>query len=327
MADWRIVHVTCDSSEREKEEVVKFWDGSYLEMTRSRLASRWDGERYGFSSAFASDVCIGTTSYTVSRRGQGILSQVHTEPSFRGRGVASATLRGALDAFRDLGARAVYLAAWSDWIRDMYKKVGFVLVGTMGERHAFKLTLDASGDDGNLFRPGQKTDIRTMGNGNQADITSLFNANHPVIVKHYDLGCYLGSHFEGEFYILQNQTVSGIVAEEKKEKKGFRALVLDGEETILGFGTVIPSSRRHEGHSGVLDLLIHENYSPDADELLDRLSEHCELDHLTAFAEVGENAKRKLLERAGWTTVALLERKLFIERRHYDLVMYRKRFN
>lgn len=324
MPDWRIVQVTHRSSEREKTEVAKFWDGNYLEMTRSRLAEPWDGESYGFSAAFLGEECIGTTSYTVSGRGQGIISQVHTEPLHRKKGIATATLEGALEAFRAHGARAVYLAAWSDWIRDMYRKAGFVRVGTMGERHAFKLTLSESGRDENLFRPGQRTFFRPMGKGDQADLTSLFNARHTVVVKHYDLGCFLGSYFEGEFYILQNQTVTGIVAEEKKEKKGFRAVVLDGEETVMGFGTVIPSSRRHEGHHGVLDLLVHPNYADREGELLARLTEGCELDHLTAYAETGEERKRHLLEQTGWSRIALLERHLFIEGRYYDLMMYRK---
>ncbi|MHB9030220.1 MAG: GNAT family N-acetyltransferase [Candidatus Latescibacterota bacterium] len=324
MKSWRIVPVDHNSVQKEKEEVSRFSEGNYLEMTRSRLEKPWDGERYGFVAAFDGDRCIGTTSYTISCRGQGILSQVHTDPDYRRQGVCNAAVDGTLAVFRTYGARAVYLAAWSDWIRNIYRKMGFELVGTMGERHAFKLTLNESGKDDNLFRSGQKSEIRPMGKGDQCDLTALFNTRHPLVVKHYDLGCFLGSHFEGEFYILQNQTIAGIAPEERKEKRGFRALVLDGEETILGFGTVIPSSRRHEGHTGILDFLVQQNYFNRVGELLERLEENCELDNLTVYVEKNEEEKRGLLEKAGYKSLTYLERQIDIFGESFDLVLYRK---
>jgi GNAT superfamily N-acetyltransferase len=324
MTLWRIIPVDYRSSQKEKEEVGKFWEGYYRETTRSRLEKPWNGERFGFTAAFAGDRCVGTTSYTISRRGQGILSQVHTEPEYRRQGICIATVAGALEVFRVYGARAVYLAAWSDWIRNIYRKNGFELVGTMGERHAFKLTLNESGKDENLFRSGQTVAFRTLGKGDQGDLSALFNTRFPFVIKHYDLGCFLGSHFEGEFFVLQNQTVVGLVSEERKEKEGFRALVLDGEETILGFGTVIPSSRRHEGHTGVLDFLVQRNYFDRAAELLERLEDKCRLDSLTVYVEKKEEAKITLLEDAGYQPLALLERQLAISGEYYDLVMYRK---
>ncbi len=324
MAPWKIVRVDYRSSREEKEEVSRFWEGSYLEMTRSRLEAPWDGEIYGISAAFMDDRCVGTTSYTVSRRGQGILSQVHTAEKYRGLGIGTETISGAIEAFRECGARAVYLAAWSDWIRDIYLRIGFERVGTMGERHAFKLTINESGRDENLFCPGQRTRLRAMGKGDQGDLSALFNANHPVVVKHYDLGCFLGSHFEGEFYILQNQTVAGIAPEERKEKEGFRTAVLDGDETILAFGTIIPSSRRHEGHTGILDFLVHPNYADRAAEILEYLEGNRELDHLAVYVEKSETDKRAILESAGYSPLALLERQLEIAGNRYDLIMYRK---
>ena len=326
MSSWKIIHVNNKSPENLKEQVKRFWEGDYIRMTQSRLEKPWGDEIYGFAAAFVDNLCVGTTSYTISPRGQGILSQVYTEENFRGRGIARATIQETIETFRRNGARAVYLAAWAEWIRDIYLKRGFECVGTMGERGAFKLTLDDSGKDENLFRTGQHAQFRSMAIWDQADLTSLFNAKHPCVIKHYDLGCFLGSHFEGEFYILQNQTVSGIVPEEKKEKKGFRAVVLDGEETILGLGTVIPSSRRHERHTGILDFLIHQNYTNHMSEMLEKLEADCELEHLTVYIEKGEEEKRRVLEQAGYKKLSLLERQLKIGTESFDLVMYRKTF-
>jgi len=326
MDSWRLVHVTHTSSDEEKEQVLRFWEGHYTWMTKSRLEKPWGNETYGFAAAFIDNLCVGTTSYTISARGQGILSQVHTDENFRGRGIGNAMIDEAIGIMRKNGTRAVYLAAWAEWIRDIYRKRGFKCVGTMGKRGAFKLTLNDSGKDENLFRSGQRTRFRPMAIDDQADITSLFCAQYPHVVKHYDLGCFLGSYFEGEFYILRNQTVEGVVPEEKKEKKGYRAVVLDGEETIMGLGTVIPSSRRYEGHTGIIDFLVRENYKDRTGEMLEQLEENCELDHLTMYIENNEKDKRRILEQAGYQKLAVLKNQLKIGSDPFDLVMYRKYF-
>jgi len=326
MSSWRIVHVTYQSTDEEKEQVNRFWEGNYIQMTKSRLDKPWGDETYGFAAAFVDNLCVGTTSYTISARGMGILSQVHTDEDFRGRGIGGATIEEALETFRSKGAKAVYLAAWAQGIRDIYIRRGFVNVGNMGQRGAFKLTLNDSGKDENLFRKGQRTNFRPMETGDQADITSMVCAQYPYVVKLYDLGCFLGSYFEGEFYILQNQTVEGIVPEEKKEKEGFKAVVLDGEETILGLGTVIPSSRRHEGHTGVLDFLVHQNYAGHTGEMLEELEADCTLEHLTVYIEKNEEDKRALLEHAGYKKLTTLEKQLKIGEEAFDIEMYRKGF-
>ncbi len=324
MAEWQIKHVNYQSSEQEKREVSKYWTGSYIWMTESRLTAPWDNEDYGFAAAFAGDRCISTTSYTISERGLGILSQVHTDDEFRKQGIGAAVIDEAVATFERKGAKAAYLASWAQWIREIYMKRGFVNVGNMGQRGAFKKQITEAGADEVLFRNGQKADFRPMSAGDQADITSLYCAKHPCVVKNYELGCYLGSYFEGEFYILRNQVVEGIIPEERKEKKGFRAIVLDGEETILGLGTVIPSSRRHEGETGIIDFLVHQNYKDRMPEMLDRLTENSELAHLTAYIEVNENDKRELLKAAGFTKLATLEKQLDIAGEVFDLEMWRK---
>ncbi len=311
---WRLRHVTHTSSEKGQEEVLRFSQGDYVWATRSRLDAPWGDEVYGFVGAFSGDRCVGTTSYTISPRRQGILSQVFTDSDFRGQGVGTATVREAINAFQRYGARAVYLASAKEWVREMYRKVGFVFVGAMAQRHAFKLTLDPSGEDRVLFRSGQQTGIRPMQADDQADLSALFNTQHPCVVKHYGLGCFLGSHFEGEFYTLRRQT----------EMKGFRAFVLDGEETVLGLGTIMPSSRRHEGHRGILDLLVHSNYASLTGEALAALEADCGLEFLSVYVEDSEEEKRRIFEGAGYRKVARLERQIVVENVACNLTMYEK---
>lgn len=327
MSQWNLKHITYQSPQTEIDQVKDMWEGLYVWATNSRLEKPWADETYGFVGAFIGEQCVGTTSYTISSRGQGIISQVDTREEYRKRGIANSVVTETIETFRKNGARAVYLAAWDEWIRNIYRKFGFINVGNMGKRGAFKLTLNESGEDDNLFRSGQAAALRPLGNGDQADITSLFCAQHPCVVKSYELGCYLGSYFEGEYFILRNQVVEGIVPEERKPKKGYRCFVLDGEETILGLGTLIPSSRRHEGHIGILDILVHQNYNEHNQAMLDKLEEDCELDHVYVYIEKTENDKRELFQNAGYVKLTQLEKHLKIGDENFDLELYSKNFS
>ncbi len=325
MADIKIKHINYKSSESEKEQVINMQDGLYHWAIKSRLTKPWEKEIFGFAAAFDGDKVVGTTSYTITPRGQAILSDVYTDENYRGQGIAKAVLNETIETYKRYGVRAVYLAAWDEWIRNIYRKYGFVNVGNMGGRGAFKLTLNEKGEDSVLFRPGQKVKVRPMGMGDQADIASLFCADHgSLVVKNYELGCYLGSYFEGEFFVLQNQIVRGIVHEEDRPKKGYRSFVLDGEETILALGTVIPSSRRHEDHLGIIDLLIHPEYKEYSKEIIQRLEDGNELDHVFAYFEENEREKIELFESLGYKKSAELGKHLIIGDESFNLLLYRK---
>lgn len=292
------------------------WLNDYQWATRSRLKAPWGDETYGLVAVFRGSRCLGTTAYTLAARGQGILAQVFTDPECRGQGIGSATLKGAVAAFREHGARAVYLAAWEDWKRALYQRVGFRFVGAMGERHAYKLALDPAGEDEALFAAGQQTRIRELGPGDQGDVSALFNARHSCVVKSYEMGCFLGSHFEGEFYRLQRDG----------QRSGMRALVLDGRETVLGFATVVPVNRRHEEHRGTVDVLVHPRYEAGLGELLEALHGDTPLETLRVYVEDSESSRRRAFETAGYRPVGRLERALRIgSEAYYNLTLYEKR--
>lgn len=281
--------------------------------TQSRLTAPWGDEIYGLMGAFQGSRCLGTAAYTVSGRGQGILAQVFTDPAHRGQGIGRATLNGAVAAFGEHGARAVYLAAWEDWKRAMYQRSGFRFVGAMGARHAYKLTLNRTGDDEALFAPGQQTRMRRLDSGDQGDVSSLFNAQHAGLVKHYEMGCFLGSHFEGEFYALQ-----------RDRRPGVKALVLDGQETVLGFGTVIPSRRRREEHRGTIDGLVHRHYRGHLADLVAALEGDSPFQTLAAYVGDSDDMRREAFEAAGYRPVGRLEGGLLIVDQTYNLTMYEK---
>ncbi len=325
MSEIVIRNVTHKSPQSEIKQVCDIQEGLYYEAVSSRLKKPWDNEIFGYVAAFDGDKVVGTTSYTVTPRGQGILSDVTTNENYRGQGIAKRVLAETMETFKREGARAVYLAAWDEWIRNIYRKYGFVNVGNMGGRGSFKLTINESGEDKVLFRPDQKATLRPMGIGDQADIASLFCADHgSLVVKNYELGCYLGSYFEGEFYVLQNQVVKGVISEEDRPKKGYRSVVLDGEETILGFGTIIPSSRRHENHLGIVDIFIHENYKEHSKAMLEKLEENNELEIAYAYVEENEKDKIELFESAGYKKLTMLEKYLIIADESFNLLLFKK---
>ncbi len=326
MSDIVVRPVTYKSPQSEKEQVLKTHEDLYYWATESRFKGPWEKEIFGLNCAFDGNKLVATTSYTITPRGQAILSDVYTHPDYRGKGLAKKVLDATMETYKKYGARAVYLAAWEEWIRNIYRKYGFVNVGNMGERGSFKLTLSDSGKDEVLFRKGQKTTLRPMGLGDQADITSMFCAQHPgVVIKHYELGCYLGSYFEAEFYVLQNQVTEGVVPEERKPKKGYRSYVLDGEETILGLGTVIPSGRRHEGHFGFLDIVIHPHYLEHYQEMLNKLENNFELDQVYVYIEENEKFKIDFYEKNGYKKEAFLKNYLKIGDESFNIFIYEKK--
>ena len=310
-----IRHVTHRSSDADKAQALRFWDDDYALATRSRLASPWGKEIYGLAAVFEGDHCIGTTSYTISPHRLGILSQVHTGPNHRGQGVARGTLGAALEVFRQHRTQAVYLGSAKDWVQRIYEGLGFEFVGAMGARHAYKLTLDESGRDVCLFRPGQQVTTRAWAAHDQADLSALFNASHEGLVKHFQLSCFLGSHFEGEFYKLRRYA---------EERPGFQALVLEGEEALLGIATVIPSSRRHEQHRGVVDVFVHPNYADQMADLLAAVQEATELTSLSAYAGIHDHDRQSMLRAAGYRRAGKLTGHLCIGAQDYDLEIFER---
>ena len=310
---WELRHINHDSSDHEKREVLKFWTGDYVWATSSRLSVPWGDETYGFVAAFDGSRCVGTTSHTISPRGLGILSQVFTDPDYRGRGIATAMVDETVGIFRRHSTKAAYLASGKVWVRQLYRKFGFEFVGAMGRRHGFKLTLQPAGDDGALFRTGQAMALRSIKPDNQGDLCALFNAGHDCVVKHYALGCYMGSYFEGEFYTLRRM----------EETKGYGSTILDGEETVLGLATILPSNRRHENHKGILDWLVHPEYHDQTQALLDNILNRCELNVLDAYADTSEEARHELLEANQFKQIGRLKDHVRIQDDSFTLLHYR----
>ena len=101
--------------------------------------------------------------------------------------------------------------------------------------------------------------------------------------------------------------------------------MLDGEEGLLGLGTIMPSVRRHEVHRGILDFLVHPNYAHRAGEMLDALHTNCPLDSLSVYIEDTEEDKRRLFQGAGYGRIARIDGKLVIDDSAYNLALYERR--
>ena len=306
-------HVTYQSSAAEKAEALKFSSGDHLWASQSRLIKPWGQETYGLASVFDGDRCLGTTAYTIGPRGQGILSQVFTDPAYRRQGIGRITLEATIQAYRQEGALAVYLAAWKPFTREFYQSVGFQLVGRMGERYAYKLTLDPAGEEECLFALGQQAELRSLAADDQGDLSSLFNAS-PASIKSYELGCFTGSHFEGEFYTI-------------RQREDVETIVLDGVETILGFGTIFPQQRRHQTHCGVLDVVIHPSYSDHYAEMVEALQARTPLDQVIAYVIPEDTERCQVLERLGYRSIGRVTDGIRIGSEGMDLTMYEKNLN
>jgi len=310
-----IVTVNYRSDGHLKEEVKRFLGSAFSKSTEQRLAKPWGEETYGLVCAVDGERIIGTTSYTISRRGQGIVSQVFTAPERRRQGIGTRVLQEVVRSLRDHHARAAYLAVWVDWIERLYMKCGFRRAGCAGPRVAMKLTLDPSGEDENLFRPGQQCTFREMRKDDQCDLSSLFNAPHGATVKNYTLNNFLGAHFEPEFYEL---------LERLEKNRHVRTLVLDGEETVVGFGTLAPLEHYLQQHRAVIDFLIHPNYLAYARQFVSRLESATTCERMSVFSGPHEAARIEVLEGLGYQPVRTWRAFLKDGQASYDLVEYEK---
>ncbi|WP_434095373.1 GNAT family N-acetyltransferase [Streptomyces flaveolus] len=102
-----------------------------------------DAPRTG--TAFASDVVlvarlgdagVGYLVVTALSKGQSEIKRLWTDPEFRGRGVASALVSGALAHAAENGAGTVRLSVW-EWRTGaiaLYEQLGFIVTESWGER-------------------------------------------------------------------------------------------------------------------------------------------------------------------------------------------------
>ncbi len=310
-----IVTVTYQSEPLLIEAVKRFLTHEFPGPTASRLRAPWRDETYAIVAAMDGETCVGTTSYTISKRGQGCFSQVKTAPKRRGQGISKQVIQAVSEQLQNSHARAIYLAVWVDWIERLYQGFGFNRVGTAGLRVAMKLTLNPGGEDTRLFRAGQQTRFRDLDQDDQGDLSSLFNGCKDHVVKNAALDNFLGAHFEPEFYTLLDR---------KDQNERLKTLVLDGEETILGFGSVTPETHYLQTHRAIVDVLVHPNYGSMAGEILSRLESMTDCERLSAYAGPDESHRIQLLTSMGYRQVREWPAYLNVNARDIPLIEYEK---
>jgi GNAT superfamily N-acetyltransferase len=310
-----IVTVTSQSEPRLIDAVKRFLTDEFPGPTASRLETPWGDETYAIVAAMDGETCVGTTSYTISKRGQGCFSQVKTAPEKRGQGISKQVIQVVIDQLNHSHARAIYLAVWVDWIERLYRGFGFERIGTAGPRVAMKLTLNPGGEDNVLFRAGQQTRFRDLKQDDQGDLSSLFNGCRDHVVKNAALDNFLGAHFEPEFYTLLQR---------REQNERLKTLVLDGEETILGFGSVTPRPHYLQSHRAMVDVLVHPNYASMAGEVLSRLESMTDCERLNAYAGPDESHRIHLLTSMGYKPVREWPACLNVNARDISLLEYEK---
>ncbi len=115
-----------------------FSDAEKTESQRQEQADRYsnDADRIGYSLAHVGDELVGGMllfERAVPFNGRtvrlGGIGGVATDPAWRGRGIAEATVRAAMAELRRRGAGVAYLCAVPDLGRRLYAKAGFAALG------------------------------------------------------------------------------------------------------------------------------------------------------------------------------------------------------
>ncbi|SEG89628.1 putative acetyltransferase [Actinacidiphila yanglinensis] len=86
--------------------------------------------------ALSGDAAVGCLVVSARAGGQAEIKRLWTDPAFRGRGVASRLLEGALAHAAESGARVVRLSVWN-WRTGaiaLYERLGFAVTASWEER-------------------------------------------------------------------------------------------------------------------------------------------------------------------------------------------------
>ncbi len=122
----------------DRLETIAFSSPEWTEAQWQEQADRYDGDgdRVGYALAHVGADLVGSMRLferAVPFNGRtvrlGGIGGVATDPAWRGRGIAEATVRAAMAELRRRGAGVAYLCAVPDLGRRLYAKAGFAALG------------------------------------------------------------------------------------------------------------------------------------------------------------------------------------------------------
>jgi len=135
------IHDELDPAQRaafDNVEATAFGEAEWTEEQEREVTDRYSSaaDANGYVLAHVGDELVGTIRLfmrAVPFNGRtvrlGGIGGVATHPAWRGRGIAEATVRAAMDELRRRSAEVAYLCSMPELGQRLYAKVGFVPLG------------------------------------------------------------------------------------------------------------------------------------------------------------------------------------------------------
>lgn len=247
--------------------------------------------------------------------------RVITRENERRKGIAAVLCKLAVEHFRRLGGRAMYLGTGrTNPARFIYETLGFEhynYIEDEGTIMRLVLSGDAAGFEAEYYQCGAEVCIRPLHAGDLARVEMLYNL--PLwACKDSSLGIMCTTPFEGEFY--------DILAHIEQPGEAGLALVTDDRKRLMGmaYTSAAPghqSGRRHMRH---IEFLVHPNYTRHGSELVKQAEERAQADNFIAHVAASDADKLTIIEQAGYRQVGRLARAIKSDHAETDMLIFQK---
>jgi len=226
-----------------------------------------DSSRNYFFIAEIDDEIVSTCWYIVPAANPeiGALGEVYTVPEYRQLDLAKNLCRKAMEHFTRRGGKAMLLGSGNPIAIKLYKKLGFVEYPGNLMRYTVGL---AEAFDAKYFNAGQETIIREIQHGDIPGIANLIGAPNPWYSVCYTAGVFSFNHHP------EGRCVSLYTTLKRAIDMGGCGCVMEtaGTQRTVGIGTLLYQGSRIAPQSGVVDIFVHPNFRPRANELVEYLA-------------------------------------------------------
>ncbi len=320
--------VSCPSSDADQKRMREFLADAFESEDFSIEATvRGDYEKTSRNIFFTGEIggkMIGSSWYVVSKANpeMGGFGEVYTEPNWRGKGVAAAVCKVAIDYFLASGGKTLYLATANPVAKRIYERIGF----TTYTGNVMRYLVNADKYDEIYFSFDMNCRVRQAVWGDLPGVTALFTYPHPWLIKDYQRGRFSSR------YVHQKRCV-GIfppIFYEVQAQDGICSILENSRECAMGMATITPRRNPLESHTGVLDFFLHENYLNHAKRLL-----HFTLEEsakkgtkgISVFLSSFDRQKASIIEELGFRKKGAITNHFLLKGQFCHLLIYYKDIN
>ena len=244
----------------------------------------------------------------------GLVEFVWTAEAHRRKGIASLLLGRLVEEFTQAGGLALYLCTANPHAGSLYERHGFRYFVGDGMRY---LAPGAGDFDRDYLDGGSPAEIRDATWADLPGASVLYNHPEPRwIVKDYLSESFRDTRYESHFV----KTLRRL-----EDRRGFCLTLENANRRVVGLATVERRGTFAEQHTGILSFRVVPAFSDQVVDLLDAVVERCtalEIAVLNVYLADCDIDQKQLLEEVGFGEEARFKRRLWVDGRYVDMVVY-----